>query len=139
MKLNNIIRLQRQLSIIEILSIVLPAILIFDFMIDCKLDYAIVITEILIHSHITHLIPANILCYIIITTMYTISNSLSIIGTIEFSTVYFIYNIVVNIICIASIFYFIDHRKLTSRFSTIHFDTLFNHHKEVYKALVSIP
>lgn len=139
MKFNNPMNMQKPMSLIQIASLVLPVILIIDFIIDSELDYAIVIIEIIIHSQIAHLLPANIVYHGFIILAYALDSSTSTIQLINFSNLEVIYNIIVNIICIISIFYITDHKKLTSRFSTIHFDTLFSHHKEVAKAFVSIP
>lgn len=139
MKLNNILNLQNKLSVFEITATILPAMLVFDFIIDYELDYAIVITEILIHIHISHMIPINMVCNIIVSIIYALNNSLSLLEIINLHTISIIYNIIVNIICITLIFYFIDHKKLTSRFSTTLLDTLFHHYKEVNKALIAIP
>lgn len=133
------INLQRSLSLQQSVAIILPVILILDFIVDNEFDYVIVIIELLIHTHISHLISANTLYNCTIASIYFLNSYTSILGLINFSSIDIIYNIVVNIICIISIFHFTDHRKLTSRFSTIHFDTLFHQHKEVYKAFINIP
>lgn len=125
-------------SLIQSLIVILVSVLFVDFIKDHDLDNLFVISNISVHAYIAHLTCVNVLFDFFILLSQVLSCSASTIF-LSLEAIYIIYLNIVLFISVLILFNIISNTRLLSRFSTLHIDATFNHHKEVIKAFINIP
>ena len=139
MKLHKFSNLQSSLSLIQIIVISIFIALLLDFIPDQDLDTLAVITQLLLHVHFAHLIPANLICivmkmliYLFQSLNYTTTISPIILSIVTFAIVVVYISLLLNSNATAR-------KILISLSATIFIATLFQSTKEVYKAFLTVP